>query len=267
MSKRIVPEASLIAPQLMKVTKTSISDEIVKQIIKLIGNGDLKPGSRLPTERELCITFGAGRSSVREALRCLSIVGVLNARVAEGTSVALDGGKLLRTLVEWRLITELHDIENLMEVRIALECIAVAQVASKGSATDLQTLLELIEKMKLTGNNGQKFAQLDLEFHVMISKASNNSLLFDLISMIRGQLASTLSRVLQLPDALTHSLVEHVRIVQAIKRRDPRASSSAMHIHLQNALARYRAAVEREQETIETMAKKKVRVKRKSSAS
>ncbi len=79
--------------QAKPVVKTSISDEIVSQIMSLISNGDLKPGQRLPSERELCKRFAAGRSSVREALRCLCIVGVLNARVGEGTSVATDGVK------------------------------------------------------------------------------------------------------------------------------------------------------------------------------
>ena len=75
-----------------RVTKLSISEEIARQIMDLISDGSLQPGQRLLSERELCLLFGASRSSLREALRCLSIVGVLNARVGEGTSVAEDGG-------------------------------------------------------------------------------------------------------------------------------------------------------------------------------
>src|SRR6202789_3624556 len=94
------PVLKRIESKIKPVVKTSISDEIVDQIISLISKGDLKPGQRLPSERELCKTFGAGRSSLREALRCLSIVGVLNARVGEGTSIALDGGKFLGKIFE-----------------------------------------------------------------------------------------------------------------------------------------------------------------------
>src|ERR1700733_10323505 len=104
-----------VESKIRRVTKVSISEEIAQQIMDLIANGDLKPGQRLPSERELCKDFGAGRSSLREALRCLCIVGVLTARVGEGTSVALDGNKFLGKIVEWRVITEQHDIENLME--------------------------------------------------------------------------------------------------------------------------------------------------------
>jgi GntR family transcriptional repressor for pyruvate dehydrogenase complex len=249
--------------KIQRVTKRTISDDIVQQLIGLIANGDLKPGSRLPPERELCQQFGAGRSSVREALRCLSIVGVINARAAEGTSVAPDGEKFLRTLMQWRLVTELHDIENLMMVRIALESVAVAQVASKGLASDLETLQGLLGRMEVAIADEDRFAKLDLEFHVTLAKASENTLLYDLVSMIRGQLMNTLSRVLPLPNAIPLSLEEHIRIVQAIKRRNSRASSAAMRLHLENALARYRAAVGVEQKDIDAKAKKKVPATRK----
>ena len=260
MKNSSVPRTSLAGSKIQRVTKKSISDEIVQQLINLIANGDIKPGSRLPSERELCERFGAGRSSVREALRCLSIVGVLNARVAEGTSVAPDGEKFLRTLVQWRLVTELHDIENLMEVRIALESVTVAQVASKGLKSDLVTLLELMKKMEAAVNNEERFATLDLEFHIALARASENALLFDLISMIRGQLMNPLSRVLPLPNAMPLSLAEHARIVKAIKRRDPQASSAAMRVHLENALARYQSAVRIEQDTMKSMEKEKLRI-------
>ncbi len=110
----------------------------------LIATGDLKPGQRLPSERELCVRFGTGRSSLREALRCLSIVGVLNARVGEGTSIAVNGDKFLGKILEWRLITEQHDIENLMQVRIGLEGLAAASAARTGSEENIRALETLL---------------------------------------------------------------------------------------------------------------------------
>src|SRR6201747_2496124 len=141
--KRELSRIRGIAPKIRPVLKVSISDEIVSQIMSLIAKGDLKPGQRLPSERELCKNFGAGRSSLREALRCLCIVGVLNARVGEGTSVAPDGGKFLGKIIEWRVVTEQHDIEDLMEVRIALEGVTAANAALRGSEKDLLKLQDL----------------------------------------------------------------------------------------------------------------------------
>ncbi len=120
---------------------------------------------------------------------------MLNARVGEGTSVALDGEKFLGKIVQWRLITEKHDIENLLEVRIALEGIAAAKVAAFPKRR-LARIDELIDKMEEAVDDAKRFAVLDLEFHITLAKASQNALLFDLISMIRGQLVRGLSKVL-----------------------------------------------------------------------
>lgn len=225
------------------VARTSISDDIVAQIMGLIASGDLPPGSRLPSERELCKKFGAGRSSLREALRCLAILGVLNARVGEGTSVARDGGKFLGKIFEWRLITGQHDIQNLMEVRLVLETLSASNVAQRRSEQELHTLAGLLDRMKLATARPRRFAQLDLDFHVALARASGNTLLFDLTCMIRGQLALAFSRVLNTPEAMPRSVEEHERILDAISRRDAAAAAAAMQIHLATSIERFRSTL------------------------
>ncbi len=236
------PHAKSVQSKIRRVTKVSISEEIAQQIMDLIASGDLKPGQRLPSERELCKNFGAGRSSLREALRCLSIVGVLNARVGEGTSVATDGGKFLGKIVEWRLITEKHDIENLLEVRIGLEGVAAANAATRATQKDIESLEQLLDRMKAAVQDRKLFAALDLEFHVTLAKASGNALLIDLVSMIRSQLARGLSKVLLLPNAVPLSLKEHIAVFDAIRSKNPEAARNAMHAHLLAALLRHREA-------------------------
>ncbi len=239
-----------IKSKIRPIAKTSISDEIVEQILALIANGDLKPGQRLPSERELCKNFNAGRSSLREALRCLSIVGVLTARVGEGTSVAMNGGKFLGKIVEWRIITEQHDIEDLMQVRIALEGVTAASVALRGSEEDLAKLELVIKKMESVLNDEKKFAALDLEFHITMATISKNFLIYDLVAMIRGQLEKTLQKVLLLPNAMPLTLKEHIAIWNAIKRRDPDVASAAMQSHLKSALKRYTDSLGEEKHAI-----------------
>lgn len=231
--------SNTIESKIRRVTKISISEEIAKQIMDLISSGDLEPGQRLPSERDLCQQFGASRTSLREALRCLSIVGVLNARVGEGTSVAVDGGKFLRKIMEWRLITEKHDIENLLKVRIALEGESAANSAICGTQKDIDGLRKLLARMKEHIRDAPKFAVLDLEFHIAIAAASGNSLLSDLVSLIRSQLAKALLKVLKLPNAVPLSYKEHAAILDAIERRDCDGARTAMHTHLEAALRRY----------------------------
>jgi GntR family transcriptional repressor for pyruvate dehydrogenase complex len=236
------PHRSPVESKIKRVTKISISDEIAKQIMDLISRGELKPGDHLPSERELCKDFGASRSSLREALRCLSIVGVLNARVGEGTSVSEDGEKFLRKIIEWRLITERHDIENLLEVRMALEGVSAANTARHATAEQVEELRKLVAKMQTSLKDEKAFAALDLEFHVAIAEASGNELVSDLIALVRGQLLKALHKVLVVPHALPLALKEHVAIFEAIERRDPDAARRAMQAHLLAHLLRYTAA-------------------------
>ncbi len=231
----------LVESKLRKVQKKSISEDITEQIMDLIASGDLAPGQRLPTERDLCINFGASRSSLREALRCLSIVGVLDAGVREGTSVAVNGDKFLGKVMEWRLITEKHEIVGLMDVRKALEGLSASSAATRATDGDIQTLEQILARTKKAANDPKMFSALDLEFHIELANVSGNAVLRDLVSMIRSQLARVLTRVLLLPNALPLSYEEHSKIVQAIKRRDPQAAKEAMENHLQLAVERYRA--------------------------
>ena len=236
------PHRSPVESKIKRVTKISISDEIAKQIMDLISRGELKPGDHLPSERELCKDFGASRSSLREALRCLSIVGVLNARVGEGTSVAEDGEKFLRKIIEWRLITERHDIENLLEVRMALEGVSAANTARHATEEQVEALRKLVAKMQASLDDEKAFAALDLEFHVAMAEASGNELVSDLIALVRGQLLKALHKVLVVPHALPAALKEHAAIFEAIERRDADGARRAMQAHLLAHLMRYTAA-------------------------
>jgi GntR family transcriptional repressor for pyruvate dehydrogenase complex len=229
-----------LGAKIRPISRTSISDEIVDQIMTLIERGELKPGQRLPSERELCVRFGIGRSSLREALRCLSIIGVLHARTGEGTSVAVDSGRFLGKMLQWRMVTERHDIENVMEVRIALEGLTASSVALNSTAKDIRMLHSLLDRMRTALSDHTRFLALDVEFHLALARASGNSLALDLITMIRGHLAKTLSRTLKLPNARPLSMEEHASIVEKIEKRDAEGARKAMCAHLQAALDRYR---------------------------
>ena len=236
------PNRSPVESKIRRVTKISISEEIAKQIMELISRGELKPGDHLPSERELCKDFGASRSSLREALRCLSIVGVLDARVGEGTSVAQDGEKFLHKIIEWRLITEQHDIENLLVVRMALEGVSAANTARLATAEQIEKLRRIIKRMQSSLDDEKTYAALDLEFHIALAETSGNTLVSGLIELVRSQLVKALHKVLVVPHALPLAQKEHCAIFEAIERSDPEAARSAMQAHLQAHLQRYSAA-------------------------
>jgi GntR family transcriptional repressor for pyruvate dehydrogenase complex len=169
-------------------------------------------------------------------------MGVLIARVGEGTSVAIDGGKFLETVMQWCFITEKYDIKNLMELRIALEGLAAARSAERATDEDIQNMENLISRMKISISDPKRFGALDLEFHLGVARSSQNQVIFDLVLLIRGQLARALSAVLVLPQARPLSIKEHTTILKAIKRRSPEAARKAMQAHLEAAVNRYESS-------------------------
>ena len=234
-------QSEAVKKQIRPVSRSSVSENIAQQILDLIASGKLMPGQRLPSERELCKSFGAGRSSVREALRSLAMLDILEARVGDGTVTAVDGSKFLNKVLKWRLITQRHDVEQLLNVRLALECYAVSEAARVRAAEDIEHLSQLIEQMRGFVKQAPRFATVDLQFHLAIARMSGNTLLFDMISMIRGQVIDAIEHVFRHPNALPLSLAEHEEIVSAIRRQKPELAEKAMKVHLNAAITRYRA--------------------------
>ncbi len=222
-----------------KVERSSVGEDVAKQIMSLISKGELKPGQRLPSERELCLSFDVGRSSLREALRSLSMVGILDARVGEGTSVAQDSRRFIEKSFEWSLMTEHRDVEALVQVRVALEGAAAAQAALHADTLHLATLRKLLDEMGEVLDDQRRFAELDLQFHVTLSEACQNSLLFGLVTMIRSQLVRAMERVLTLPNARLLSHEEHLAIFRSVEARDAASARQKMQDHLEASLSRY----------------------------
>lgn len=231
------------------ITRLSVSEGISQQIIELISTGKLKPGQRLPSERELCKSFGASRSSVREALRSLSMLNILESRVGDGTVAAVNSAKFLKKVLKLRLITQRDEVEDLLKVRCALECLAVAEAAIRRTDEDVEKLDRLIEAMDQFGDRPTRFAGIDFQFHLAIAQMSQNTLLFDMVSMIRGQTIDGISRVFRFPNALSLSFDEHKKIVAAIRRGDAEKARAAMKGHLDAAIERYRVVMGRAADT------------------
>src|SRR5436305_11276911 len=104
-------------PEFTRVPRVSLSDHIVEQIAELISRGALKPGDRIPSEMQLCEKFGVGRTSVREALRSLSVMGVLESQMGDGTFVATDATRFLERSYHWGLLLNPRVVDDLMETR------------------------------------------------------------------------------------------------------------------------------------------------------
>jgi GntR family transcriptional repressor for pyruvate dehydrogenase complex len=220
------------------VARASLSDKIVEQILDLISRNVLKPGERLPSERDLCKRFGVGRSSLREALRSLAVMGILEGRVGEGTYVSADNGKYLEKAWQWGLLLDTQKVQDLLETRLMLEAQTAFWAAQRVSAEELQGIEARLSGMAAAINQPEAYLEHDVSFHLLIAQATHNSMLNSLLTMTRGYLQEWIKRSLADPaqgandERARISLKEHGRIVAALRQGNAEQAREAMEAHI-----------------------------------
>ena len=233
--KKVPPAAG---EAMRPVHRTSVSDEIVAQITELIARNVLKPGDRLPPERELCKRFGVGRSSLREALRSLAVMGVLDGRVGEGTFVC-DNSRYLEKALQWGFALDGKKIQDLAETRMMLESQNAQLAAGRATGEDLAAIAAALEGMKGALDDGDRFLESDLQFHLLVARATHNSILYNLLETTRSHLQAWIKGSLSEPALAGRraelSLREHGRILGALKGRDADGARRAMADHIRSS--------------------------------
>ena len=228
-------------PGFTRVPRRSLSDHIVEQIAALISRGTLQPGDRIPSEKQLCQQFGVGRTSVREALRSLSVMGVLESHMGEGTFVASNADRFLERSFHWGLLLNPKVVEDLIETRLMLESHTAFLAASKAALEDLERMAEAVRLMETHKSDPGQYLEYDLEFHLTIAQATQNSILQNLLSTTRGYLQAWIRETLA-PSATADkrarlSITEHKRILRALKNKDGDAARQAMAAHILSSSA------------------------------
>jgi len=227
-----------VSESMRPVHRTSVSDDIVAQLTDLIARNVLKPGDRLPPERELCKQFGVGRSSLREALRSLSVMGILDGRIGEGTFVC-DNSQYLERALQWGFRLDGKKLQDLSETRLMLESQNVLLAAERATETDLEAIVEALAGMEGALQDWERFLENDLRFHLLIAKATHNSILYSLLETTRNHLQEWIKGSLSEPSLAGPraelSLREHHKILAALRQRDTEGARLAMAAHIRSS--------------------------------
>lgn len=210
----------------------SVTDEAILQIKAMIISGELRPGDRLPPEKELSERLDLSRSSLREAVKALGMFRVLDVRRGDGTYVTSLEPALLSEAMAF--VVELHQdrtVLQLMEVRRFLEAAAARKAAAHLAADDLAALQA--EAVVSPGIGVSELVQHDLRFHGLIARAAGNDYL---VSLLDGLSPSTVRarvwRGLTEANAVARTIAEHAAIVQALESGDPDVAEAAVTMHI-----------------------------------
>lgn len=212
-----------------------ISDQVYEQLKDLIFKGEIKPGQQLLTERELAGSLGVSRPTVREAINKLVAIGLLEHRQGQGTFVRAPASGDKDFLMNYMEGHE-PDLVELLEVRLGIECNAVALAARRATEEDIATLEKLLKAMEENFAAGNVEGVDDVAFHMAIAYATKNvvqiHVMKNFYDLLFYGIKENLEHLYTAHENLTAVIQQHTGIVDGIRQHDPDAASRAMKEHI-----------------------------------
>ncbi|MGI8476654.1 MAG: FadR/GntR family transcriptional regulator [Thermomicrobiales bacterium] len=229
------------------IRREPIATQVARRLVEYIISGEIGPGDRMPSERNLAEAFGVGRSAMREALKSLSLIGLVDVRQGDGTYVRRADTALLPQIIEWGLLLGEQRTMDLVETRQFIEIDIAELAALRRSGSDLDDLERQLGRLERSGNDRENFVDADVAFHLRIAEATQNSVLRDIHSSSQALLRAWIGRVMAAAASTGPSYAEHVPIFDAIRNQDPEGAKAAMEVHMRSATTRLRAALKDEE--------------------
>ena len=219
---------------LVNILSNRLADEVI--------SGKLKPGAKLPSDRSLSTEYGVGRSTIREALKVLSVLGLINILPGQGTFIAMEPSDFFLMPLSWTLFLEQRDAHHILDVRHILEAEAARLAAQKSDSRSLSELKMQYERMQSAYKtaNFEDFLDSDLEFHLAIAKCSGNPIIHSLLQTLRKLLSYISGSGMVTIEQLHEIADEHSAIYTSISKGDAEGAKRWMQTHLENSRGRYR---------------------------
>jgi GntR family transcriptional repressor for pyruvate dehydrogenase complex len=215
------------------IRRNKVYEEVAKQIERLILK-KLKPGDKLPSERDLAEMLRVSRSSIRDAIRGLELMGLVEPRQGAGTIVRETSAESLINPFANALKRRREMVTELLDFRKMLEPPLAARAATHASADEISEMEEILQRQEKRQSQGDAAIAEDAEFHYSIALASGNSVVLKVIDTIMDLLRDTRERSLQVEGRSQKSLAGHRRILAAIKRHDTESAKAAMRRHIED---------------------------------
>lgn len=212
-----------------------ISDQVFEQLRELIFRGEMKPGQQIMPERELADALGVSRTSVRDAINKLVVMGLLKQKQGQGTFVRSPNA-LEKNPLAVAMETQNATLEDLLEVRMGLECNAASLAASRAVEKDIHFLERSIHQMRKEVDSGRLGTEADVSFHMAISYATKNPLQVFLMKNFYDFLfvgiKENLSHLYEDPKNIDNIIKQHTKIFDTIRDHNPEKAFNAMKRHI-----------------------------------
>ncbi|HEV2761390.1 MAG TPA: FadR/GntR family transcriptional regulator [Pyrinomonadaceae bacterium] len=213
------------------------SEEVIFQLREMIHRGELRPGDRLPPERDLAKLLGVSRPTLRAGIRSLAAVGVLQSRQGAGTFVVKSDGPPSLDSSPLRLMASLHGFTSaeMFEARQSLEMAVAGLAAERATGEQMAAMAEELAGMYASLDEPEQFLVHDMRFHQTVAAASGNRILTALMNMVAKVLFEARIKTVKRAHDLKEAAEMHRQIYRAIRERDPEAARQTMRDHLMRA--------------------------------
>lgn len=207
------------------IDRTNALDSIIEQFQRALMRGELHPGQRLPSEMELCKQLGVGRSTVREALKALAAIGVVEVRRGGGTYISehITPGAILPFL--FAILVESENPSDVSEFRFVFDGGYTKLAALKADEQDFANIEQQIQRMEQYNASGGRdpevLAQLDLDFHVAVMEATKNPLIVKVGQLLRAMLFEVIKKNMAALGAAEWTAQRHRILLTVLKSREP----------------------------------------------
>jgi GntR family transcriptional repressor for pyruvate dehydrogenase complex len=222
------------------IRKSSAPEIVVEQILKKLQSGEIITGARLPSQRALAQSFGVGRSSMREALNALAVMGYLDVQQGRGTFVAQKLPDVNPSISKLQAALKAGSLLDVIELRETLECKAVELAAERSESHHLRRLEQALRDMQDSQEDYRRFLQADVEFHLTLAEATTNQIFSEIVRFLLEKVVGhheTFKTTLISLEYRSHSIRTLKQVLACIKREDGRGAAEWMREHL-NAIRR-----------------------------
>lgn len=226
-----MPESNHYSP----IPRANLTEEIVKRIINIITELGMKPGDKLPTERELVATFRVGRSSIREAIKILSAIGVVRIVAGAGMFVGNGNLSLLAKPLSLGFLRGGRGTAELIEARRLLEVELAGLAAERASTEEVASMKDGLAEMHAHQEDIERYTESDIRFHLAVARGAHNEVLLDLLETLQHIIRNWIFKSIEEVEGMPSSIHEHVPIYDAISAHDSVRARAAMNEHLEKA--------------------------------
>ncbi len=214
--------------------KEDVTHLLILRFQQMLSEGVISPGTKLPPERELAAHFQVARSSLRQALKVLEIMGVITQKVGDGSYLNRDASTVLAVPMEFLFLLDDTSVQELTELRFMIEPALAAKAAERANSDDIALLRRSVADLESSELDRVKLVAADLLFHRAIFQASGNRLTGRLFHTIHRAMLNMIMVTSQLVE-LEHTVAFHKPILAAIEARDPALAAKLMTAHLLDA--------------------------------